>query len=190
MKRFLISTLGIILTIAFGYWVYTSIDDEFKNRPLKDSDFLRDKILGSITNPFPQADTFILDTRWEFCGNSKPGEIPIIFDTYLDSNRYRNKLQSNLHIPVLTITEFDKVMDTVRKYKFNGEYPPSLWDTCRIGKVSAGIGAEKISSTEVSVFESYIYSDVAKTIQKDFVFKNGNWTYNIVNTTTQQLVKR
>jgi hypothetical protein len=190
MKRFLISTLVIILALAFGYGIYIAIDNEFKHRPLKNTAVLRDKILASITNPFPQADTLILDTRWEFCGNSKPSEIPIIFDTYLDSNGYKNKLQSNLHIPVLTITEFDKVMDTVRKYKFKGEYPPSLWDTCSIGKVSAGIGAEKISSTKVSVYESYIYNNVAKTIQKDFVFKNGNWTYNIVDTMTQQLVKR
>ncbi len=190
MKRFFISTLVIILTLALGFWVYTSIDNNFKNRPLQNTDVLRAKILASITNPFPQADTFILDTRWEICGNSKPSEIPIIFDTYIDSSSYKSRLQNNLHIPVLTMSEFDRVMDTVRKYRFNGEYPPSLWDTCRIGKVSAGIGAEKISSTKVSLYESYIYNDIAKTIQKDFVFKNDNWTFSIVNTTTQQLADR
>ena len=190
MKRFLTSTLVIILTLAFGFWIYTSIDKDIKNRPLQKTDALRAKILASIANPFPQADTFILDTRWEFCGNSKPSEIPVIFDTYLDSSSYRSVLQNNLHIPVVTISEFNKVMDTVRKYKFNGEYPPSLWDTCRIDKVSASIGAEKVSSTKVSLYESYTYNDVAKTIQKDFVFKNDNWTYNIVDTRTQQIAKK
>jgi hypothetical protein len=185
MKRFLTSILVIILTLAFGFWVYTSIDKDIKNRPIQKTDALRAKILASITNPFSQADTFILDTRWDICGNSKPSEIPIIFDTYLDSSIYKSELQNNLHIPVVTMSEFDKVMDTVRKYRFNGEYPPSLWDTCRVGKVFASIGAEKISSTEVSLYESYVYNNIAKTIKKDFVYKNNEWAYNIVDTTTQ-----
>ncbi|HWB26934.1 MAG TPA: hypothetical protein VG738_15730 [Chitinophagaceae bacterium] len=190
MKRFLIPTFAIILAPTFVFWGYTSIKNYINNRPLQNADILRAKILEGITNPFPQADTFILDTRWEICGNTKPGEMPIIFDTYLDRSIYKSRLQTNLHIPVVTISEFHKVMDTIRKYKFNGEYPPSLWDTCRRGKTSVGIGAEKISSTKVIVYESYLYNDVAKTIRKNFVFKNDNWTYYIVDTMTQRLTKR
>jgi hypothetical protein len=183
MRPFLTSTLVIISTFAFGYWIYTSIDSDFKNRPLRNTDILREKILASITNPFPQADTFILDTQWDLCGSSKPEEIPVVFETYIDSSAFENRLRNTIHLPVVTMIEFHKVMDTVRKYRFNGEYPPNLWDSCRIGKVSAGIAAEKITSTKVRLYESYIYNDKAKTIQKDFVFKDNDWILNVIDTT-------
>ena len=172
----------IVLTLGLAGWAYVSIQNDLKHGPLKKAGNLRSVVLASITNPFPQADTFILDTRWIICGNTTPEEIPIIFNTLLDSNIYKNKLADKLHVRVLTIAEFNNVMDTIRKYRFHDEYPPSLWDTCRIGKVTADINAQQLTSTKVRLYEYYQFNNKEKIIQKDFTFKDDEWACSKVDT--------
>jgi hypothetical protein len=189
MKRFLIITAFIIVALAGGYFGYTKVDSYIRHRPIKSPDILRNDIITSIRNPFTQADTLVLETRWMFCGNSEPDELPIVFDTQLDDSNYKSKLADKLHLSVLTMTEFHEVMDTIRKYRFKGEYPPSLWDTCRIGKVSADIKAEQLSSKKIRLYENYLYNDTAKYIRKDFVYNGDKWTFKIIDTSTQVLTK-
>lgn len=189
MKRLLIFTLSIIAALALMYFSYIKFDSYIRHRPVKNSDELRNDIFASISNPFTQVDTLVLETRWMFCGNSDPNELPIVFDTQLDSSNNKNKLSNKLHLQVLTMTEFHKVMDTVRKYRFKGEYPPSLWDSCRIGKVSADIKAEQLSSKKIRLYENYLYNDTAKFIQKDFAYDGFKWTFKIIETSTEVLRK-
>jgi hypothetical protein len=189
MKRFLISTAIIIAILFVSYFAYTKVDLYIRYRPLKNAYTLRNEIIANISNPFPQADTLVLETRWMFCGNSRPDELPIVFDTQLDDSCYTKKLSANIHLFVLTMTEYHKVMDTVLKYRFKGEYPPSLWDTCRIGKVSADIKAEQLSYKKVRLYENYLYNDTAKYICKDFVYNGDKWSFKIIDTSTQILTK-
>lgn len=180
MKRHNTTFTLIVLALGFAIWIYISIQNDIKNAPLKNPGSLRVAIMESITNPFPQADTLILNTTWFICGNSRPEEIPDIFNTYIDSSFYKNKLAEKLHIAVLNSHEFDKVMDTVRESRYKGEYPASLWDTCRVGKVVAGIAAEQLTSTKVKLEENYKYNNEIKSIEKEFTFQNDHWSYNIV----------
>ncbi len=190
MIRYLFSTILVIVLFAFGYWVYSSIEYDIKNSPLKSTDVLRNSIFVSIDNPFPQADTIILDTRWLLCGNIEANEIPLTFDTYLDSGAYKNRLEKKLQIPVVSIAEFNKIMDTVLKYRFKGHYPESLWDSCRLGKASVTIQADQLTSTKVRLSEIYQYNDTTKSIEKEFIFKNNSWAYSVVGTSTQAIAKK
>ena len=189
MKRRIILISVIILIVITGFFIYPKVDRYFMSRPVKNADVLRDEIVASIINPFAQADTVILDTRWGFCGNSDPDELPIVFDTYLENETYKQLLSKRIQKPVLTMNEFNKVMDKIRQSRYNGEYPPSLWDTCRVGKVSADINAEQLSSKKVRVYENYLYNDTAKFVRKDFVFNGSKWTFSIIDTSTQVLTK-
>ncbi len=179
----------IILTIFAGLFIHPKIGRYLKQRPIKNPDTLRSEIVKSIRNPFQKADTLILETNWMFCGNSNPDESPVVFETKLEEENYKLLLAKKVNKPVLTMTEFNKVMDEVRKNQFNGEYPPSLWDTCRLGKVSADIKAEQLSPILVRLYEYYLYADTAKYFQKDFTFKGEKWTYSVTNQSTEVLSK-
>lgn len=187
MKRIIILISVIILTAIAGLFIYPKVDRYFRQRPIKNADILRTEIIASIKNPFSQADTLILETQWMFCGNSDPDELPVVFDTKLGSEKYRYLLAKQVQTPVLTMSEFQKVMDTVRLLRFSGEYPPSLWDTCRIGKVSADIKAEQLSPRKIRLYENYHYADTVKYIRKDFKFNDDKWTYSIVDASLQIL---
>jgi len=189
MKKLLIIIPVLILIIIGGFLVYPKVEHFFKERPVKNEASLRNEIIASISNPFNQADTVILETRWMFCGNSDPDELPIVFDTQLENENYKGLLAKQFQKPVLTMSEFNKVMDRVRQVRFNGEYPPSLWDTCRVGKVAADIKAEQLSPKRIRLYENYLYADIAKSIHKDFVFDGSKWTYSITDTSTQVLTK-
>jgi len=189
MKKLLIIIPALILTLIAGVFIYPKVDRFFKERPVKRAHILRKEIIASIANPFKQADTVVLDTRWMFCGNSDPDELPIVFDTQLENENYKGLLAKQFQKPVLTMTEFNKVMDTVRQVRFNGEYPPSLWDTCRVGKVAADVKAEQLSPKHIRLYENYLYNDIAKSVHKDFVFDGSKWTYSITDTSTQVLTK-
>jgi hypothetical protein len=185
MKRLLILIPVLILIVIGALLIYPKVDRFFKERPVANADVLRSEIIASISNPFNQADTLILDTRWMFCGNSDPDELPVVFDTKLEDENFKQLLAKQIDKRVLTMSEFNKVMDTVRKVRFNGEYPPSLWDTCRVGKVAADIKAEQLSPKHIRVYENYLYADIAKSIHKDFVFDGSKWGYSITDTSTQ-----
>jgi hypothetical protein len=189
MKILLILVPVLIVTIVGVLFIKPKFERFLKERPVKSEDVLRNEIITSISNPFHQADTLILDTRWMFCRNSNPDDLPVIFDTQLEEENYQRLLAKQIHKPVLTMSEFNKVMDTVRQVRFNGEYPPGLWDICRVGKVTADIKAEQLSPGHIRLFENYLYADIAKNIRKDFVFDGSNWTYSITDTSTQVLNK-
>lgn len=189
MKRLLIFIPVFILTLMAGFFIYPKVNRFLKERPVKNADALRNKIIASIRNPFFQADTVILETRWMFCGNSEPDELPVVFDTQLENENYKSLLAEQIDKPVLTMTEFNKVMDRVRFVRFNGEYPASLWDTCRVGKVAADIKAEQLSPKKVRLYENYIYVDTSKYVCKDFVFDGSKWIYSVIDTSTQVPVK-
>ena len=189
IKRRLILIPVIILTVIAGLFIYPKVDRYLKQRPIKEANILRNEIIASIRNPFTQADTLILETRWMFCGNSDPDELPVVFATQLEEENYKQLLAQQINKPVLTMTEFNKVMDAVRYIRFNGEYPPSLWDTCRVGKVSADIKAEQLSPRLVRLYENYLFADTAKYIRKDFAFDGNKWTYSITDTSSQVITK-
>jgi hypothetical protein len=189
MKRFLIFTVFIIVALLVGFFSYNKIDSYIRHRPVKDPDVLRNDIIASISNPFPQADTVVLKTHWMFCGNSDPDDLPIVFDTQLEESNNKSKLSDKLQLPVLTMIEFRTIMDTVRKYRFKGEYSSSLWDTCRIGKISADIKAEQLSAKKVRLYENYLYNDTIKFIQKDFAYDGDKWTFKITETSTEVRTK-
>lgn len=184
-KRQLILIPVIILTVIGGVLIYPKVNRHLKQRPIKEPDLLRNEIVASIRNPFTQADTLILETTWMFCGNSDPDELPVVFATKLEEENYKQFLARQVNKPVLTMTEFNKVMDTIRIVRFNGDYPPSLWDTCRVGKVSADIKAEQLSPRQVRLYENYLYADTTKYIRKDFIFDGNKWTYSITDTSMQ-----
>ena len=187
MKRFLIITSLLIITLIAGAFIYPKLNRYFKGRPVKNADILRKEIIASISNPFAQADTVILETTWGFCGNTNPNDLPIVFDSYLENEAYKQLLSKQLHTPVVTMNEFHKVMETVRQNRFNGGYVPGLWNICRTGKVSADIKAEQFSPNKVRVYENYLYNDTAKYVRKDFAFNNGKWSFTITDTSTQIL---
>jgi hypothetical protein len=189
MKRILIIIPVVLLLVIGGLLISPKVNRFFKERPVKEADLLRMKIIASIINPFDQADTLILDTKWGFCGNSEPDELPVIFDTKLEEEGFRQLLSLQIDKRVLTQLEFSKVMDTVRQVRFHGENPPSLWDSCRVGKVAADITAEQISPKHVRLYESYLYANISKIIQKDFVYDGSNWAYSIIDTFTEVLNK-
>jgi hypothetical protein len=185
MKRLILP----ISVIAVAVIIYPKVDRYFKQRPVKEPDLLRSEIVGSIRNPFVQADTLLLETNWMLCGNSDPDELPNVFETLLEEGKYRQLLATRVNKPILTMAEFNKVMDTVLNIRFKGEYPASLWDTCRVGKVSADIIAEQISPKQVRLYENYVYADTAKFLRKDFSYYGGKWTFSISDSSTQILTK-
>jgi len=187
MKRFLILTTIITVILFASYFSYIKISSHIRHNPVKSVDLLRNEIVANISNPFPEADTLVLETRWGFCGNSEPDELPIVFDTQLGDIIYKKKLSDNIHLPVVTMSEFNKVMDTVRKYRFKDDYSPGLWDTCRIDKVWANINAEQLSPKKVRLYENYLYNNTAKYIRKDFYYKGGKWIFKIADNSMQVL---
>ena len=152
--------------------------------PVLKADDLRALVIESIKNPFFKTDTLILDGGWEFCGNSDPDELPVVFDLKLDSDQYKKDLSRHLSLRVTSMNDFNKAMDTVPKYRFNNKYPESLWDTCRVNKVAASIRAEQFTPGKVAVYESYVYNDQKKNINKLFTLNNGKWTFAIIDTTS------
>lgn len=179
--------LGIIFTclVTLGCFLYNEVRYILKHRPVVSQASLRAEILHSLSNPFPQADSLILNTRWGFCGNSDPDELPIVFDTQLETEGSKKDLSARLKIPVVSMTDFNKVMDTIRKYRFHGEFVISLWDSCRSRKVSAEIHAEQLSTRKVRVYENYLYGDTSKFISRDFTLEKDKWAYRITDTSAQ-----
>lgn len=188
-KRQILLISVIILAVIGRVFIYPKINRYFKQRPANEADILRNEIVKSIRNPFKEADTLILQTRSMFCGNSDPNELPVVFETQLEEGKYKQLLAKQINKPVLTISEFNKVMDTVLDIRFRGDYPPSLWDTCRIGKVSVDILAEQLSARQVRLLENYLYADTAKYIQKEFTFDGYEWTYSIIDSSSRVLAK-
>ena len=189
MKRILI-IISILLLAPFAIiFIYPKIDRFFRGRPVKEANILRHEIIASISNPFIQADTFIVESDWGFCGNTDPDDLPIVFDIQLENENYKRVLAKKIQMPVLTMNEFNKVMDMILQARFKGQYPTSLWDTCRIGKVSVDIKAEQFSSKKVRLHETYLYNNITKYFCKDFVFDGNKWIYSITDTSTQVLTR-
>jgi hypothetical protein len=185
MKRIVtISTISLtILVIAVLLFFKTNKlgDTIFRRTQIKDTTLLRTEILKTIKIPFAKTDTLIIETVWKICGNSTEDELPIVFDTKLEDHPYIDNLSKNLGLTVVTMTDFNKVMDTVLKYKFHGNYPESLWDTCRRNKIHASIRTEKSKQNgNILVHEQYLFADTLKSFDKEFyVGNNGKWLYKI-----------
>ena len=184
MKKTLLIIQLATCALVFGFFTYPKVDRYFRSLPARNSDNLRTEIINSIKNPFLITDTLILESTRQICGNSDPNEIPITFDTRLDDYNYISLLSQKLNIPIVTMNDFQKVMDSVSKYKYNNEYVPSLWDSCRVGKVSAEILAEQFSPTEIRLHEYYNLNDTAKFVTKKFSFERNKWTFKVMKTST------
>ncbi|QKJ32500.1 hypothetical protein HQ865_22965 [Mucilaginibacter mali] len=164
----------VLLTIACNNRINS------KNTPVIAPGDLRTAIIKSLKSPFLKTDTLIVDDEWGFCGNSKPEEIPVIFDLKIDSTIYRAQLFKVTNQTIVTMKEYEAIMDTVLKYKFKGEYPESLWDTCRIGKTIASIHAEQISPTKVRLYEQYLLNDKSQSLTKEFNFTANRWIAHLM----------
>ncbi|MCX6320120.1 MAG: hypothetical protein NTW29_22765 [Bacteroidetes bacterium] len=185
MKRSFILIPALLLLFIAGIFYYPAIARYFNSRPVKEPDLLRKEMIFSIINPFYQADTLILETKWGFCGNSTPEEHPIIFETKFESEVYRRSLIEQINRPVLSEAAFYQIMDSVRILQFNGIYPPDWWHTCSMGKVIAEIKAEQLSPTKVRLYEMYQFANTIKSIQQEFIYKRNRWTYSLIDTVTQ-----
>lgn len=179
MKK--ITGFAIIALLMLGHIACTPNEAQL---PVLKAGDLRALVIESIKNPFLKTDTLILDVDWEFCGNSDPDELPVVFDLKLDSDQYKKDLSRHLSLRVISMNDFNKAMDTVLKYRFNNKYPESLWDTCRVNKVAASIRAEQFTPEQVAVYESYVYNNQEKSLKKLFTLKNGKWTFAITDTTS------
>ena len=187
MRQTIFTTLLVITILTISYFIFIQTDAYFKKQEPKDGNNLRTEILNNIYNPFKHSDTLILETIWGVCGNSKPSELPIVFDTKLTEPSFMKKLSLQNKISVITMGDFNNVMDTILKYRFHGKYPENLWDICRLNKVHAEIHAEKLSSKKVRTYENYLYNNINKFIQKDFIYKNNKWTFRITDSLTRKI---
>ena len=178
-----------IFAIIGGYFIYSKAAQIPRTLPVINKDLLRSEIIRSITIPFNKADTMVLDTAWLFCGNTDKSERPVIFSTQLGEETQKHALEKQVKKHVLSSEEFNKEMDSVLLIRFKGEYPESLWDVCRVGKVAAEIKAEQLSPRKVRLYESYLYADSVKSTNKDFVFDGEKWSYEIIDTKTEILKK-
>jgi hypothetical protein len=190
MKKLLKLISILILAGIAGLFLYTLADISFTQSPLKSPGALRHEIIASLSNPFPDADTMILNTDWWVCGNSDPSELPVIFDMQLEDENNKQLLVNQIRRPVLTRMEFHKVMDSILSVRYNNDYPLSLWDSCREGKVAASIRAEQLSHRRVQIYENYSYGTTIKSIHKDFTFDGIKWTFSIVDTVTEFITQR
>ncbi|HEU5292499.1 MAG TPA: hypothetical protein VFU05_17750 [Cyclobacteriaceae bacterium] len=188
MKRFALLTFIFILTAIAALFTYKKVDRLLTKRPAKSADALRLEIISSLTNPFPDADTLYL-TKGFVCGNASPDDLPTVFDISLSEDEFKKQLGSQVQKPVLTTAEFDQLIKKVCHFRFNDNCPISLADTCRVGKVQVDIRAEQQSPRLVRLFESYLFGNTTKQIQKDFVFDGSNWTFSIVYNSTQDNLK-
>jgi len=187
MKRIVtISTISLTLLVIAVLLFFKANklgDTIFGRTQIKDTTLLRTQILNTIKIPFVKTDTLIIETTWKICGNSAEDELPITFDTKLEDHPYVDNLSKNLGLTVVTITDFNEVMDTVLKYKFHGDYPESLWDTCRRNKIHASILTEKSRQNgNILVHEQYLSADTLKSYDKEFyVGNNGKWQYKMIH---------
>jgi hypothetical protein len=181
LKRYQSYILITAAVLAFGFWMYTSIQNANERKPVIQAEILREQIIASISNPFPKGDTLILETRRMLCGNTTPGQIPETFETYLDSSYYKKKLQDKLQMIVFIYNDYFQMLDSICKIKYKGDLPQDFWDSFNRGKVSATIGTEKISSTKVNLNEYYEFNGISKSIHKEFIFQNNTWIYRVTN---------
>ncbi len=135
------------------------------------------------------ANAFIVDTRWWICGNTPKDMRPLTFNTMLTSDAYKNKLADKIHMPVMSKDEFYDIVKAAMTNRPADENFPHPYDSCAAGKVMAEILTEQITRTEVKLYESYIYNDTVKLIEKEFVFKNDAWAFNVINDTMRIIAK-
>jgi flagellar biosynthesis component FlhA len=185
MKR-TISILAICLTVlivagVLPFYACNSGDTILSKTKIKDTAILRTEILKSIHSPFVHVDTFIIETSWKICGNSTEDEIPITIDTKLEEKPSLDILAKQIGSTIITMKDFNKIMDTILKYRFHEDYPESLYDTCRINKVHANIRTEKSKTNgNILVYEDYLFADTLKRIFKEFYSDNNDkWHYKI-----------
>ena len=181
IKRYQFYILITAAILVFGFYTYTSIQNENTKKAIVQPEFLREQIIASISNPFPKGDTLILETRRMLCGNTTPGQIPETFETYLDSSYYKKKLQHKFQMIVFIYNDYYQMLDSICKMKYKGDYPLSCWNAFKNTKVSATIGTEKLSSTRVNLNEYYEFNGISKTIHKEFIFQNNTWIYRVTN---------
>lgn len=177
MKRKLTIGFTIVLILSVVYFVFNYGSSDKRQIVVIEAGALRTEMIKSIKNPFPQGDTLVLDTMWVFCENSSPYELPVIFDTQFGDMKYKKLFIRQFNIPVVSSEEFSSVMDTILKYKFHNNYPESLWDSCRVGKVAADIKAESLSYNKVILHEIYMYNEKRISISKAFTYNKGKWTF-------------
>ncbi len=157
---------------------------------IKDTVLLRTRILNSIKNPFPSADTFIIDTDGNNCTLGGEFERPLNIATELDKDPLLKSLSANIHKPVISKRDFTKIVDTLVKYRYNGEYPDDLWHNSTRNKISANIHAEKLKeSSKILVHETYLFNDSVKHFTKEFYTKAGEWQYKVTDSSAERLIK-
>ena len=156
---------------------------------INDTSVLRTEILNSIKNPFIKTDTLIIETTWNICDEVTGNDLPIIIDTKLEEHPYTEELSEKLGMKVIAMKDFYKIMETVLKYKFHGDYPKSLWDTCRRNKIRATIRTEKSKPRgKILVHEKFLFADTLKSFDKEFYRdENGKWLYKIYETRVDTL---
>jgi len=179
MKRkvkIILLTIAVLSAVIIIGWL---LNIYLNKQPPKEPEELRILIIKSIEIPFVGVDTVIIETDWEFCGNSPSWELPIVFDIQLEEEANKTKLTQHIKKHIFMMSEFNVFMDSIKNTRFEGKYPPSLWDVCRVNKVHVQILAEKLSSKNVRTYENYLFNDEVKFIQKDFHFADNKWTYTI-----------
>lgn len=184
MRNKIFVTITLLVALLGFYLLYPIIKEYYRRLPVVDPDQLRLIMINNITNPFKDADTVIVVGKlWAVCGNSRPEELPVIFDPQLLEEYSLKKLSERLNTPVLTNYEFSQ-LKSINKYPkeiVNLDSLHLVWESCYDKKVQLNILAEKLYSGKVRAYEEYEYTNQIVTVTKDYIYKDGKWILSVVN---------
>ncbi len=126
LKNRTLFTLGLLTFVLSLYIAYSIYQKQTKENSPVHSEELRLVILNSLSNPFPKADTVVIETNWGFCGNS-PSR-PVIFYTRLDAPSNINKLSEKFGQRVVNADSFQKNIEKKIRLKYNTPHDTTIYD--------------------------------------------------------------
>ncbi|MDJ1498676.1 hypothetical protein QNI19_37435 [Cytophagaceae bacterium DM2B3-1] len=165
--------IGVLALIAC-YVCYPKVKNHYRHLPPLASDQLSIAITNSITNPFYQADTMLIQMpMWEYCGNDEHPEERIF--PFYPKLSYES-ISLRLHLPIMSSSEFDCMKrNQIPKDITNIDSLSQMWESRYTNKVKISILAEKLSFDKVKTYETYEWNGQKASVEKYFNYEDKHW---------------
>jgi len=178
-KTIFISLISVIVGLASIYGIYNYFENQNRISTPYSPEKLRYSIAMSLSNPFANADTVVIETLWGFCGNTPSSQWPVVFVTEVDKPTNILLISQNFDQTVLSMDSLRSMVDEIGKTNYSEPNFHHIWDSVAKTIVELTVNAEKISNTHIKTYERFDFKNETKTIHKDFKFLNNDWFYSI-----------
>lgn len=139
---------------------------------------LRMLIAESIQHPYSEVDTLLLEPQVGMCGNSSQEEYDRFYEPYLAEDPFLSVLRANFK-GVILINNGDLNLRSIEKCK-TYDCQKNVWKAFVKNKLRLSISGKVNNNTSLTIYETYTFNEDVERVEKEFEFKDGQWTFVVV----------